>query len=409
MKSSFSDEQRRRLRREAGKGVAFLAVLVLLMGWLSGAFISKVEPGGPLPRPNPPALSTQRVERKVYPLFIDQVGNLQAHTEAQVASRIMAQVQEILVRPGDQVTGSEQPGREPTVLARLDDRDIRARLRQAEAQITAVERAREATRAKLGAAKAQVTAAAANHSKVLADYRRYQDLFSHQAATGQQLDHARAQSQMTESQLLAARQEVKGAEAELERLQAQQEEAQAAAAEARVMLSYTVIQAPFSGQLLKKMVDVGDMASPGQPLFLIETSAYPELYAFVADSLLPHVRVGQQLNVYFDSQQRTVVGTVREIVPKSDPATRTVVVKVSLPAQPDLVNGLFARLQVPYGDYSTLVVPISAVREVGQLHLVDVIDAEGYPQRRFVTLGQRHEDRVEILSGVEEHQEVVVP
>lgn len=409
MKAKFSDEQRRHLLRKAAKGLALLAVLMLLMGWLSGAFIGKVEPGGPLPRPNPPALTTQRVERKVYPLFIDQVGNLQARTEAQVAGRIMAQIKEILVRPGDPVTGSEQAGREPTVLARLDDRDIRARLRRAEAQITAVERAREATRARLGAARAQVTAAAANNSKVLADYRRYQDLYSHQAATGQQLDHARAQSRIAESQLLAARQEVKGAEAELERLQAQQEEAQAAAAEARIMLSYTVIQAPFSGQLLKKMVDIGDMASPGQPLFLIETSAYPELYAFVADSLLPHLRIGQQLNICFDSLQRTVVGTLREIVPKSDPATRTVVVKVSLPAQPDLVNGLFARLQVPYGDYSTLVVPMAAVREVGQLYLVEVIDAEGYPQRRFVTLGRSHENLVEILSGVEEHQEVVIP
>lgn len=409
MKAKFSDEQRRRLLRTAGKGLGFLAVLMLLMGWLSGAFVSKVEPGAPLPRPNPPALTTQRVERKIYPLFIDQVGNLQAHTEAQVASRIMAQVTEILVRPGDQVTGGEQPGHEPTVLARLDDRDIRARLRQAEAQITAAERAREATQARLGAARAQAAAAAANNSKVLADYRRYQDLYNHRAATGQQLDHTRAQSQVAESQLVAARQEVKGAEAELERLQAQREEAQAAAAEARVMLSYTVIQAPFSGQLLKKMVNVGDMASPGQPLFLIETSAYPELYAFVADSLLPRLRIGQQLNVCFDALQRTVTGTLREIVPKSDPATRTVVVKVSLPVQPDLVNGLFARLQVPYGDYSTLVVPLAAVHEVGQLHLVEVIDADGHPRRRFVTLGQRHEDRVEILSGVEENQEVVVP
>jgi multidrug efflux pump subunit AcrA (membrane-fusion protein) len=100
---------------------------------------------------------------------------------------------------------------------------------------------------------------------------------------------------------------------------------------------------------------------------------------------------------------------LREIVPKSDPATRTVVVKVSLPVQPDLVNGLFARLQVPYGDYSTLAVPLAAVHEVGQLHLVEVIDADGHPRRRFVTLGQRHEDRVEILSGIEENQEVVVP
>ncbi len=54
-------------------------------------------------------------------------------------------------------------------------------------------------------------------------------------------------------------------------------------------------------------------------------------------------------------------------------------------------------------------IPRSAVREVGQLSLVDVLDAQGHPQRRFVSLGSRHDELVEVLSGLREGQEVVLP
>jgi multidrug efflux pump subunit AcrA (membrane-fusion protein) len=100
---------------------------------------------------------------------------------------------------------------------------------------------------------------------------------------------------------------------------------------------------------------------------------------------------------------------LREIVPRSDPATRTVLIKVTLPRDSDLVNGLFGRLAVPYGQYEALVIPGNAVREVGQLSLVEVLGFDGYPQRRFVTLGPRHDGLVEVLSGLQENEEVVLP
>ena len=130
------------------------------------------------------------------------------------------------------------------------------------------------------------------------------------------------------------------------------------------------------------------MASPGQPLFFLEIPARPELHAYVSDSLIPRLKIGQILDVHIDALNRSLKGTLREIVPQSDTATRTVLAKVSLPPDLDLVNGLFGRLMVPAGEYETLVIPERTVREVGQLYLVDVLNNEGYPQRRFVTLGK---------------------
>jgi len=395
--------------REGGKGLGVLLILVVLMLWLSGGFIGKVAPGAPLKRPEHPPISTIKVERRVYPVLIEQVGNLRAMVEAHVSSRIMSQVREILAREGDSVEGASQDGREGTLLARLDDRAIRAKVRQAQSEVMAMEKAMEAAKAKLGAAASQVEAALADAQKASDDYKRYEDLHEHQAATGQQLGHARAQKEMTQARLSAAKENVQAAKSDLKRIAARIEQARAAEAAAEVMLTYTEIRAPFGGRVVRKTVDVGDMASPGQPLYFLEIPARPELHAFVSDSLIPRLRIGQELDVHIDALNRSLKGTLREIVPQSDTATRTVLAKVSLPPDLDLVNGLFGRLMVPADDYETLVIPERAVREVGQLYLVDVLNAEGYPQRRFVTLGKRHDDLVEILSGLNEGEEVVVP
>ncbi len=397
------------IRKEVAQGVGVLAVLVLLMLWLAGAFVKKIEPGPATPKAEHPRFNTQKVQRIVYPLLIDQVGTVRARTEAMVSSRIMAQVKDILVKEGDTVFGGEGKVSEATVLALLQDSDIRARLHQAEAQVESLERGIDAARARLGAARAQVEAAQSNRDKAMADYRRYEDLRRNEAATGQQVEHARAQKDSAEAGRLAALQEVRAGESEIKRLQAQLEQSEAAATEARVMLGYTVIRAPFPGKVVRKMVNVGDMASPAQPLFMIETSSQLELHAFLSESLVPRITPGQELEVRIDALNRVLSGVVREIVPKSDPSTRTVLIKISLPPDPELVNGLFGRLRVPYGKYEALVIPIAAVREVGQLMIVEAAGPDGHPHRRFVTLGPAHEDLIEVLSGLQEGEAVVVP
>jgi macrolide-specific efflux system membrane fusion protein len=102
-------------------------------------------------------------------------------------------------------------------------------------------------------------------------------------------------------------------------------------------------------------------------------------------------------------------GEIKEIVPQSDTATRTMLVKIGLPAGADLVNGLFGRIYVPYGEYEALVIPARAVREVGQLYLVDTVGPDGRPLRRFITPGRTRDSLVEVLSGLEEGEEVVAP
>jgi multidrug resistance efflux pump len=409
MSTGSNAEKKRATRIEVARGLGVLSLLIVLMMWLAGSFVEKVQPGPPVPKPDSRELMTRKVERRVYPLTIEQVGTVRSGTEAKVSSRVMAQVKEVLVKEGDHVSGGNEAGGRPAVMARLQDADIKARLHQAEAQADGLERGLEAARAKLGAAKAQVEAARARKDQTIADYRRTGDLRRAEAATGQQVEQAKAQKESAEANWSAAIQEAKAAESEIKRIGAQREEAEAAVTEARIMLSYTLIKAPFTGTVIRKFVDVGDMASPGQPLFLLEIASQLELHAFVSESLLLRIDPGQVMDVHIDALNRTLPGVLREIAPKSDPSTRTVLIKVTLPHDPDLVNGLFGRLGVPYGKHEALVIPAKAVREVGQLSLVEVLGVDGTLQRRFVIPGQTHDDLVEVLSGLQESDEVVVP
>jgi RND family efflux transporter MFP subunit len=251
-------------------------------------------------------------------------------------------------------------------------------------------------------AKAQLSSAQAQRERVSADYQRYRELYKQGAATAQQLEHMRAQFITAEAQYSAAR-------SDLSRMEAQAAQAEAALAEARTMLDYTVIRAPFSGKVVKKTIEVGTMVSPGQPLFYIESPSQPELHAWVAESLIPFISVGERFDVTIDAIKRTIPGVVREIVPQSESPTRTVLVKIALPPDKELVNGLFGRFTISYGSYSTLVIPKQAVKEVGQVRIVHVRKSDGSISRRFVTVGRTHGDLVEVLTGLTAGEEVIVP
>jgi HlyD family secretion protein len=374
------------------KVVALVAVLLVMMMWLAGMFRQKIQAG---PAQEPPVVATGptvQVETRRYPTIVEQAGTVRTRTEAQISSRVMAQVKEVLVREGDTIHGPRPDGK-ATILARLDDRDIQARLQQAQAQVTSLQRA-------LSAALAQQQSAQATFQQAATDLARYEKLVAAKAATGQQLDHAHTQRETAQAQVLAA-------QGLVEQTRAQQVGAEAAVREAQVMLSFAVIEAPFDGKVSSKSINPGDMVAPGQALFVVESPSEPQLHAMVSETVALHLQVGQTLEVQIDAPQRQLKGVVREIVPQADPLTRTILVKVDLPKDAGLVSGLFGRLSVPVGDYSALVIPKTAVRRSGQLCLVHVVEKPGRLVRRFVQVGPEHGALVEVLSGLQEGDEVV--
>jgi len=153
-------------------------------------------------------------------------------------------------------------------------------------------------------------------------------------------------------------------------------------------------------------VEPGNLAAPGAPLLTIEQDGLFRLEAPVDESRLASVRVGQAVEAAIED--RKVSARVSEIVPSVDAASRTYIVKLDLPAMPQLRTGMFGRAIFPLGAEKVVAAPVAALMESGQLQSVFVVEG-GAAHTRLVTTGRRAGDAVEVLSGLNAGEKVVAP
>jgi multidrug efflux pump subunit AcrA (membrane-fusion protein) len=131
------------------------------------------------------------------------------------------------------------------------------------------------------------------------------------------------------------------------------------------------------------------------------------LEANVPEDMLAAIHIGDLRSVRIDARGRDLRGRVVEIVPSSDPATRTVAVRVHLEDPREIVPGMFGRLLIPSTPEQVVTVSASAVTRAGQVTMVDIVD-QGRVQRRTVQLGRAIGARFEVLSGLAAGETVVL-
>jgi RND family efflux transporter MFP subunit len=182
--------------------------------------------------------------------------------------------------------------------------------------------------------------------------------------------------------------------------------ADAGLVEARTVLQYTQIGAPFDGVVTRKLAEVGDLATPGKPLLEVENSALLRFVCEVPEALVNRVQMGSTLPVYIDSAAATLRGKVSEIAPSASAGSRTFLVKLDLPSSDRLRPGQFGRASVPVQERSTIMVPPAAVVRRGQIETVFVVD-NGHARLRLVTTGREADGLVEVLSGLSGGETVV--
>jgi membrane fusion protein (multidrug efflux system) len=343
-----------------------VAGLVAFLAWMGGAFREKVQPGEvPVPRESAAGRATAVVQKRSVPDAAVVVGSVQSRRRTEVSAQLLARILDVKVRPGDPV----QPKQE---LVLLDDREALAQQAEAQASVTVAEA----------------------------------DLLVRKT------DFARAQMEREKGVIGAA--EFARFEGAMKVAEAQVKRAKEAVGRLDVQLTYTRILATARGVVGDRFADPGDVAAPGKPLMVVYDPAELELHADVPESLSSEVREGQQLKLQIDAAGlRDATGTVREVVPKAQQATRSVLVKLALPvmvpsAKP-LLPGMFGRVSIPTGTVERLFVPRSAVRHTGQLDLVEVVGADGALSRRFVRVGPTVGDDIEVLSGLGAGETVALP
>jgi RND family efflux transporter MFP subunit len=176
--------------------------------------------------------------------------------------------------------------------------------------------------------------------------------------------------------------------------------------EAETMLSYTEIRAPFDGVVAHKFVNAGDLAGPGQPLLEVEGTDDFEIEAGIPESLAAALAVGTSLEI--EAPRVAFTGRLREISSTADAATRSVGVKVAVPAGTAVRSGQFARVLVPGATVPNLLVPVVALSLSGQMERVFVAGENRQAVLRLVKTGDTHGDLVEVLSGLSSGEKVVL-
>lgn len=179
----------------------------------------------------------------------------------------------------------------------------------------------------------------------------------------------------------------------------------------RTRRGYAVIRSPLDGMVLEKRVEAGDVVGAQTQLFRIGDNSTMVVRVPVSELDVVELSPGEQASLVFDAfPARVFAGTIRRIFPAADPGTRLVPVEVALDADGagTARPGFLARVTFALGarDGVTLV-PASAIVSGTGGQAVFTID-NGQAMRTSVQTGLTAEGRVEVVSGVNEGDVIVV-
>lgn len=331
---------------------------------------------------------------------VEAAGTVKSAHPTVLSAKVTDTVVAVHIQVGDRIYAGQ-------LLVTLDDREFQTQLQKAKAGRRNVDHAlAEADQAILAAEKA-LAAAAVQQGLAQATLTRYAALFERGSVAPQEYDGVAAQQKIAAATLEQAAASKAALLEKRQQVLAKREQADADLAQAQVLLSYTAITAPRAGVITARMAEVGAMAIPGSPLLMLDSEDYV-LEATLRESDSTKVQVGQESTVTIDALQQQLSGTIREILFTSSSASRTLTLKISLPSTPSLRSGLYGKSQFVVGQRPSLLVPASALVERGQLQRVFVVDERNRANMRLVSTGKTVKDKIELLTGAEAGERIVV-
>ena len=349
-----------------------LLPIVLIILWLSGVFHPKIH-AEEVERPVKyvSGLEVEKV-KVIKEVPVSYLGTVIATDRAEVSSRVMGYIVKEFVKEGDYVKKGK-------TLYVIDPRDI-----QAQTNIY---------KQRIYQAKKNYLAAKANFEAVKKTYERFKKLLKEGAVTQQEFDQVEAKFKAAKAQLEAAKAEI--------------EVAKQAYKASLAQLSYVKIKAPFSGYVVKKIADKGDIARPGMPLLILERPPY-KVEVALPERLYGKVKVGNELVVRIDTLNKTFKGKVVEVEGAVDPRSRTFKIKVLI-GNEKLKSGIQAKVfLIEKLTEPTILIPSKAVYKRWDFTGVWVVKPDNTLELRLVRLGREFDGYYEVLSGLSQDERIVV-
>lgn len=318
------------------------------------------------------SMATASVTLKTIPAQYQFDGVVEAVNRATVASRIAAEVIEINVDVNDRVAQDQ-------VILRFRDDEIKTRLMRAEANLLAE--------------KAQYQEALARQKEAQAEAGRIADLFARKQVTRSALDKVEADKAAANARVNVLAAQIKAREAEV--------------AEAKVALSYTVVQAPYAGIVTERLIEVGEMASPGQLLMSGVSLDSLRVVIQSPQRLLDDMLPARIANVETIDGKSLSAGEAT-LVPQADPASHSFGLRIPLLAQADhLYPGSSVKVSLEGPDETLLLVPAEAVVQRGEASAVYLLKNDDI-QLRQVRPGRTVGSEREILAGLQAGDVVII-
>jgi len=290
-------------------------------------------------------------------------GSIESENFASLSTRNMGYVSRVYVKVGDKV-------RKGQLLIDINSEEIDAKKAQAQAGFKQAE--------------AQLAVAEKN-------FERYTELFNKNSASQKELDDMTLQYEM--------------AKANYERAVQIENEIDA-------NMAYSHIRAPFSGVITSKSIKMGDMARPGQPLMSLEAPGKFVARALVPENSIEYVEKGQEVTVNVKSLGKSMKGRITEVSGSSLNSGGQYMIKMDLEDVKDikLFSGMYLSVLVPTPGKEaskSLFVDESALVRKGELEGIYTVSESGTAILRWLKLGQRMGDQVEVLSGLNEEEKYI--
>jgi RND family efflux transporter MFP subunit len=287
-------------------------------------------------------------------------GEIRARHEVDLAFRVGGKIAARLVDAGAEIKAGQ-------ALARLDPSDL---------QLAAA-----ASRAQLAAAESDLTT-------TRADRERYAGLLARKFVSQGAFD--------TKDNAFNS------AQARLEQARAQNQISGNQAA-------YGTLSSEFPAIVTAVLADAGQVVSPGQAVLRIARPEEKEVAIAIPENRIAELKAAKQLQVSLWADQKiSLRGELRELSPAADPATRTYAARIRLLNPPPEVRlGMTARVMLDSSTDSGLLVPLSAVIDLGQGPLVRVV-SNGKVTPRPVQVAQFREDGVSISAGLQAGELVII-
>jgi RND family efflux transporter MFP subunit len=371
-------------------------VLFLFTGVLAGCGGGqKTEADNPA---NAPAVAVVKVERRNLADNLEIASEFLPYQEIEVYAKVSGYIQKLYVDWGTHVKQGQ-------LLAVLEIPELEQQLQQDKASVQRSEEDLSRSREELNRASSSYNVAHITFTRLADVQKQRPELVAQQeidVAQGKDLE-ASAGVSAAKDGLAAAEQSLLASKATLDKDKA--------------MFNYARITAPFDGVVTEIYAYTGALLPAGTSsnkgdlaLCRLSQNNLLRLVIPVPERAVPYVHLGQTIDVEVSSMQRTFPGQIVRISDQIDTQTRTMHTEVHVPnANYELVPGMYARVKIPLHTASdVLTLPVQAVQDQGNgVGSTLVVNGNNRIEKRDVKLGLQTASKVEILSGLQENEQVV--